>query len=214
MTAASVFGIGAGTLSLVGCVPYIRDVFRGMTRPHRGSWLVWSALGVTAFASQLADGASWSLALVGAQAPATIVVFLLSIGRGVGGVSTVDRWLIGLAGVGVLGWAVAAQPVVATACAVVADMVGVVLMLPKIWHDPRSETLSAYAFAAAAGLLGLAAVGGPDPGLLLYPAYFAGVNGATTAVIVWRRRRGRPLTGREWSGTCRGNPLAHAGPSA
>ena len=204
MTAAIAFGIGAGILSLVGSVPYIRDVCRGTTQPHRGSWLIWSALGATAFASQLADGASWSLALVGAQAPATIVVFLLSIDRGVGGVGILDRGLIGLAGVGVLGWAVASQPVVATSCAVVADVVGVVLMLPKTWRDPRSETLSTYAFAASAGLLGLVAVDGLDPGLLLYPAYFAGVNGVTTAVIVWRRRCGRALIVTGW-------PPAHLG---
>ncbi|HEX5259825.1 MAG TPA: hypothetical protein VFW18_00005, partial [Gaiellales bacterium] len=65
----AIAGIAAAVLSLIDPVPYVRDILRGLTRPHRGTWLIWSALGATAFASQFADGASWSLAMVGVQLP-------------------------------------------------------------------------------------------------------------------------------------------------
>jgi arginine decarboxylase len=48
--------IAAAVVSLVDLVPYVRDTLRQLTRPHRGTWLIWSALGATGFASQLADG--------------------------------------------------------------------------------------------------------------------------------------------------------------
>ena len=34
---------------------------RGATRPHRGTWLIWSVLAIVVCLSQRADGASWSL---------------------------------------------------------------------------------------------------------------------------------------------------------
>jgi hypothetical protein len=39
-------------------VPYLRDTVRRATRPHRGTWLIWSVLAVVAYFSQRADGAS------------------------------------------------------------------------------------------------------------------------------------------------------------
>ena len=69
-----------------------------------------------------------------------------------------------------------------------ADLAGVLLMLPKTWRDPLSETLSTFVLAGFSGALGAAAVGALDPALLLYPAYFGLMNAVTAAVILVRRR--------------------------
>lgn len=188
MTVWVVFGIAAGALSTVDSVPYIRDVLRGSTRPHRGTWCIWSVLGITAFSSQLADGARWSLLMIGIQAISVTIVFVLSIRRGVGGLGAADLALLALAGTGIAGWFLSSTPLVATVCVVVADLAGASLMLPKAWRDPRSETPSMFALSAVSGLLGAAAVGVFDPGLLVYPVYFAAVNAATAVVIVMRRQ--------------------------
>lgn len=188
MTLFALLGIAAAVLSLLDLVPYVRDTLRGLTRPHRGTWLIWSALGATAFASQLADGAGWSLAMVGVQAVSMTLVLVLSLRFGTGGVGVYDLCLISAAALGIVGWVVSAQPEVATLCVVGADAAGVALMLPKTWRDPWSETLSTYALAGAAGVLSAASVGAMDVSLLLYPGYFAVANGATAAVIAYRRR--------------------------
>ena len=181
-------GVAAAVLSLIDLVPYIRDILRGTTRPHRGTWLIWSVLGVTAFASQFADGATWSLGLVGVQAATTTLVLVLSIRFGMGGASRADLCLIGLAGLGLVGWAVSSTPAVATTFVVAADLIGVVMMLPKTWRDPWSETAPTYVLASASGLCGALAVGELDASLLLYPVYYTLGNGAIAGVILHRRR--------------------------
>jgi hypothetical protein len=191
VTQVALAGVAAAVLSLIDPIPYVRDILRGLTRPHRGTWLIWSALGVTAFASQLADGARWSLALVGVQTAATTLILVLSIRFGMGGLGAADLCMIGLAGLGIVGWAISSQPVLATVCVVLADLVGVLLMLPKTWRNPWSETAPTYVLASASGLCGAAAVGDLDASLLLYPFYFAVGNGAIAAVILHRRRRVR-----------------------
>jgi hypothetical protein len=195
MTTVALLGLIACVLAVIDPIPYVRDVLRGTTRPHRGTWLVWSVLGCTALGSQWASGGGWSLAFLVVQATTTVAVFLLAIRRGVGGASRGELALLGVAGIGLLGWAVSAEPLTATVFVVLADVVGVLLMVPKTWRDPWSETAVTYALSAASGVFGTAAVGAVAVDLLLYPVYFTAVNMAATVVIVGRRRalRGRPV---------------------
>ena len=82
-----ILGLLAGAVGIVDTVPYVRDMLRGLTRPHRGTWLIWGVLAVVAFVSQRADGGSWSLVMTGTQAVLTGLVFLLAIRHGEGGLS-------------------------------------------------------------------------------------------------------------------------------
>ena len=115
---APVLGVLAGVIGVADTIPYVRDTLRGATRPHRGTWLIWGVLAIVVCLSQRADGASWSLVMAAAQAALTSLVFLLAIRRGEGGVSAAELVLIAIAGAGVVGWIVADEPLVATACVV------------------------------------------------------------------------------------------------
>jgi hypothetical protein len=184
---APVLGLLAGVVSIADTIPYVRDTVRGTTRPHRGTWLIWSVLAIVACLSQRADGASWSIVMAASQAVLTSIIFLLSTRRGEGGLSPADVLMIALAGGGVVGWVVADEPVIAIACVVAADLIGVAMMVPKTYRDPGSETLATFALASLSGALAAGAVGAPHPSLLLYPVYYCLANGAI-AVLIHRRR--------------------------
>lgn len=188
MSTTAILGLAAALVALIDTIPYVRDILRGSTRPHRGTWLIWGVLATVALASQEADGARWSLPMAGAQAVVTVLILILSVRYGEGGAGRLELALTAIALGGVVGWMLADEPVVATACVVAADVIGAALMLPKTWRDPGSETLATFALASLSGVLGAGAVGALDASLLLYPAYFAIVNGAIAAVIVVRRR--------------------------
>jgi hypothetical protein len=176
-----------GALGAAESVPYLRDTWRRTTVPHRGSWLIWGVIEVVAVESQCADGARWSLIPLIAQALGTCLVLALAIKLGSGGLSRVELTLVALAGAGVLGWLVADEPVIATTCVIVADFVAALMMLPKAWNDPGSETVSTYALAALAGVSAVGSVAGMSLPLLMYPVYFALVNAVLALVIVYRR---------------------------
>jgi hypothetical protein len=192
MEPAALAGLSAALLSAADTAPYVRDTLRGSTVPHRGTWLVWSVLGVVAVESQRADGAHWSLVPLVIQAGGTLVVLALGLRLGTGGLTRTDAGLIVVAGVGVVGWATIHEPVVATAGVIVADLVAALMMLPKTWRDPHSETQATFVLAALSGVLAVASVGSSTVQLLAYPAYFAVVN-ALLAWVIAHRRRARPL---------------------
>ena len=95
--------------------------------------------------------------------------------------------LLAVAAAGVTGWLVAEDPLVATVCVVVADLIALAMMVPKTWRDPRSETLSTFALASVGGALPRSSVGALEPSLLLYPAYYCLANGALALMILGRR---------------------------
>ena len=184
---APVLGLLAGGIGIADTIPYVRDILRGMTRPHRGTWLIWGVLAIVVCVSQYADGASWSLVMAAVQAVVTSLIFVLSIRRGTGGLTATELVMIAVAGIGVLGWVVADEPLVATACVVAADLIGAGMMIPKTYRDPDSETLVTFAFASLGGALAAGAVGAIDVSLLLYPVYYCVVNGAIALLIHQRR---------------------------
>jgi hypothetical protein len=195
---APLLGVLAGLAGIADTIPYVRDIVRGTTRPHRGTWLIWGVLAIVVFLSQRADGASWSLVLAGSQAIVTSLVFLLAIRHGEGGMSAPDVALIAMAGGGVIGWIVADEPLIAIAGVIVADVVAAAMMTPKTYRDPDSETLATFAFASLGGALAAGAVGTADLSLLAYPIYYCLCNAAISLLIYSRRAalRGAPAHAR------------------
>jgi hypothetical protein len=200
---APVLGVLAGGAGIADTIPYVRDTLSGATRPHRGTWLIWGALAVVVCLSQYADGASWSLVMAAVQAVLTSLIFVLSIRRGEGGLSATEVVMIAVAGVGVIGWVVADEPLVATACVVAADLIGAAMMIPKTYRDPESETLITFVLASIGGALAAGAVGAVDVSLLLYPVYYCLVNGALALVILCRRADTRSPRGEVEDQLCR-----------
>jgi hypothetical protein len=184
---APVLGLLAGAIGVADTIPYVRDILRGLTRPHRGTWLIWGVLAIVVCVSQYADGASWSLVMAAVQAVVTSLIFVLSIRSGTGGLTATEIVMVAVAGGGVIGWVVADEPLVATACVVAADLIGAAMMIPKTYRDPDSETLVTFAFASLGGALAAGAVGAIDVSLLLYPVYYCVVNGAIAVLIHHRR---------------------------
>jgi len=125
--------------------------------------------------------------MAGVQAVLTTLIFLLAIRRGTGGLSGPEIAMIAIARGGVVGWIAIDEPLVATVCVVLADLIGAGMMVPKTYREPESETLVTFAFASLGGALAAGAVGALDASLLLYPVYYCVVNGAIALLISTRR---------------------------
>jgi hypothetical protein len=182
------FGILAGILPLIAAIPYISDILKGKTRPHRGSFLIWSVLGAIAFGSQAATGASWSLTLPAADTLATLIIFGLSIKYGMGGLNRRDVSALMVAGIGLVAWYYTHQPLVALLITIGIDAIGTLLTLLKTYAEPHTETFSSWFLAALSGLAAALAVEEASFVFLVYPLYILLANGTVSAVVWFRGR--------------------------
>ncbi len=184
-------GYASGVIGFLCFVPYIRDIFKGTTKPERATWLIWSVLGGIAFFSQYAEGASHSLWMTSGQTLGVLIVFALSIKYGMGGLSRRDIVSLALAGIGLLIWYLTQHAVFALIIVIFVDALGLLLTTLKTYEYPETETLSTWVLAGIAGLLGTLAVGSLDPTLLAYPVYIFLANVVMVSIIlIARRRRG------------------------
>ncbi len=183
------FGIASGVLQASRFVPYLRDIRAGTTKPHRGTWAIWSTLSLIVLFSQRADGGTWSLLMVLTQLVGCVFIFVLSVRVGVGGTSRLEWGLLAIAAAGLVGWYLAGDPTVATLCVVLADVIAIALMVPKTYRDPYSETLSTYVLSLLSGVTAAIAVGSFELGLLLYPAYVVLADVLVVAIMMTRRPR-------------------------
>ncbi|MDP1619802.1 MAG: hypothetical protein U0944_02430 [Candidatus Moranbacteria bacterium] len=164
-------------------VPYIRDVFSGKTKPERISWLIWAILGLIAFSSQAASGASYSLVMTGVQFFGDMAVFILAIRYGFGGFLRRDFWALMGASASLFLWYLTDEPAFALFLVIFIDAIGVVLTIIKTYENPETETISTWVFTSAAGFLGCLAVGSLDFILLAFPLYICLAGLAILAAI-------------------------------
>ena len=184
-----IFGYISAFLSIVMVLPYIKDILRRTTKPERASWLIWTVLGIIAFASQLAKGASDSLWLTAGQTLAVGVVFLLSVPYGTGGLAKRDIYALVAAGVGLIIWYMTREAAYALIIVVLIDSLGTLLTVLKAHEDPESETFSTWVMSGISGMFGSIAVGSLNPVLLLYPVYIIVANFTVVGALLLGKKR-------------------------
>ncbi len=164
-------GYLSGIAILLSFVPYIKDIFRGKTKPEKISWLIWSILGLIAFFSQFAKGASYSLVMIGAQAIGDLFIFILAIKYGLGGF--LKRDIIALVGVGVglFLWYITKEAAIALFVVIFIDAMGAFLTVIKSYENPATETVSSWVLTGIGGLLACISVGSFNFILLAFPLY-------------------------------------------
>lgn len=135
------------SISLTGAFAYLRDIFRGKSKPNLVTWGLW------AFAPLIATGAALS-----AQADgwATVRIFMSGFGPllifTAGVFSPYGRWKLStfdyacgaLSIVALVAWLGAGEPVVAILLAAIADLLATVPTMLKAWKYPETETAYTY----------------------------------------------------------------------
>jgi hypothetical protein len=186
----------AAALTACCTLPYLRDIARGTTRPHRISWFLFALLSVTAAMSQHAEGAIAGTWLAAGAAVGFTAVFVASIFRGAGGASSLDVICLVVGLTGVATSLLVGRPLVATIGVIVAELAAASATAKKAYGDPGSETLSTWVLDAVAGGVAMMAVARLDPVALMYPTHHLIVNlWIVIAILAGRQRlrRSPPL---------------------
>lgn len=186
----AVAGWAAGILALASFVPYILAILRGETTPNRATWLIWTVVGIMLGLSYHASGAAHTVWFAVSYVVGPFIVLILSIKRGEGGWTKLDRSCLLTAGASAFLWWLSGSALFALCMNLVADAMGALPTVLKAYHRPESENRTAWTIGFIATVINLRAV--EDWGsfsIAAYPVYMFLAVGAIAALLWFRPRK-------------------------
>ncbi len=167
-----IVGVIASVLALGSSFVYVRDIFRGNTKPHLYTWLIWAIVTVLAFLGQLATGGGPGSWATGVSALVTISVLVLCywFGYGTKDITNFDKVCLVLALIAILPWLLVDSILWSVILASLIDVIGFFPTMRKTWHAPKSESLGSMYLDSAKHGLSIVSLNAYSLTTWLYPA--------------------------------------------
>lgn len=178
-----------GTLCvIVAYFPYLRDMFRGETKPHVYTWLIWFITQATATSAMILNGAGWGSAPFAIGTVLVFVVFVLCYKYGTKNITRSDTVALILALLAVVLWWQTDNPLLAVIMVSAIDGFGYLPTYRKLWSEPWSETLSSWYLFIASYVFGILALSEFSVVTLLYGVTLLIASVALVILALLRRR--------------------------
>lgn len=137
----------SAVISLSGAAAYIRDMYRGKSKPNLVTWGLWAFAPLIATGAALSANADfWATARIFMAGFGPLLVFLAAflVRQGYWKLSAFDYACGALSLVALGAWLAADSPILAILLAAIADLLASFPTLVKAWKYPETETLYTY----------------------------------------------------------------------
>ena len=189
MNVKLITGVVAAALAFVAYAPYIRDIFKGTTKPHVFSWLLWTFLTAIIFALQVNGGSGWGSLTTLSISVISFLIFVASLRNGKKLIKKIDIVFFVLGITAIPLWLVAKQPILSMVLLVTIDMLAFAPTVRKSWNAPYSETLATYIIVIFRHILAVVAIQRYSIITYLFPVVWIVANIIFSALLIVRRRK-------------------------
>ncbi len=180
-------GIIGGLLLTWSYLPYIFSTLKRQSRPHLYTWIIWTMTQVAATLAIIeGDGGLFSAIGIGAAALLSFLIMLLSIPYGTQNVTRFDTVALVVGVAAMLVWWKLDNPVLAILMISLIDGIGFLPTYRKTWHEPWSESLTAWTLFVAGNIFILFAL---EHYNLLTTVYIVTVTIASVLLILLSKHR-------------------------
>ncbi|MDE2026302.1 MAG: hypothetical protein KGJ07_07445, partial [Patescibacteria group bacterium] len=128
-------------LVILSPITYIVSILKGKSKPHRMTrFILFFVLTLNFFSILAARGNTGAVIFAGITFVQALVIFFLSLWRGIGGTNTLDWICFIIAALGILGWKITGNPFAGIVFAILADFVAYLPAFIKTWKYPHTES--------------------------------------------------------------------------
>jgi hypothetical protein len=187
------FGFVALGIGLWGTTVYITSIFRGQTRPHVYTHLVWGIISAIAFFAQVYDNAGPGSWAIGLTAVACLSQSGLALKFGEKNITLTDKIALLTSFVAIAAWVITKDPLLSVILASLIDVVAFYPTFRKSWTKPWEENLAAYNIANIKLGLSIIAITHLSMTTVFYPAFCLAVNALFVFGCLWRRQALRAI---------------------
>lgn len=140
----------------------------------------------------LAQGDRHGIYIAVAQTFGSIVIFLLSIKKGMGGWNRLDKVVLTMTLLSLVIWKSTDNPLLGLVMSVVTDFIGFVPTITKTWQFPETEEWKFYLSDVISSTFSLLSIGSYTLANTTFPAYILFINALGVVLILGRRAYLRP----------------------
>jgi len=139
----TVLSTAAGTLLIIGMIPYVLATIAGETKPAKASWIIWAILDTITFAGMYAEG-SLNGHIIGAVIGVWAVV-IVAFKYGESGWSGLDKFCLTGAALGIFLWYIFDSPTLGILISLGVTFIAAIPTFVSAWKDPSKEDKTAWA---------------------------------------------------------------------
>lgn len=179
------FVILGAVIGSIGIAFYLRDTLRGVTRPNRVTWLMWSVAPLLAFAVEVHEGVGLQSLLTFTVGFLPLLVFVSSFHNrhGYWRIGALDYLCGVVSALGLAVWLATRHGTVAIAASIASDALAALPTLLKSWRDPDSESVSAYLSSAVNAAITLLTITTWTTAYAAFPIYICGISTVETLLV-------------------------------
>lgn len=183
-----VVGVLAVVLTLSGMLPYIYNSWRGKTRPHMFTWLIWTVMTFITFAAQVVKNGGPGAWTTGVTGLFCLPILVMAVRLGSYNVRRIDGFCLAAAVVAGAAWVVTDDPTISVILVTLIDTVAFIPTMRKSWNKPHEETILNNLTSAAKHFLSIVALTSISVTTALFPAVVGCMNLMMFVVLTGRRR--------------------------
>lgn len=143
-------------ISVVGASVYVRDMFKGTTKPNKVSYLLWALAPLIGTGAALSAGADvWATARIfmSGFVPLVIVIVSFFLTQSYWKLTRFDLLCGVFSVIALIVWVLADAPRMAILFAALADGFALIPTLRKAWRNPETETGITYVLGFIAAII-------------------------------------------------------------
>ena len=191
MLIAMIYKIFLGYLAvgvgLAGYSFYLRSIFKGRTKPHAFSWLLWGILTGIVFVAQLVKGGGSGSWATGMSSVVCFSIGFIGLKKDTRGFSRFDWVFLGAAVVALLCWFFTKQPTFSIMLVTTVDVLGYASTLRKGYRYPHEENVASFSMQSLKYVVSITALQSYSLVTWLYPAAMIVMNSAVAILVAARQ---------------------------
>jgi hypothetical protein len=193
MTLQIIFIIISSILAIISPIVYSIAIIKGKAKPHRTTRFVLLIITSLTTASLFAQHNNVAIWLAAVSTFQSVILFYLSMKKGMGGWSRSDIICLIMAIIGIVLWQITKNPVIALYFAIAADFMGMIPAIIKTYRWPQTEVWTFFILDVFAGIFSMLALKQWAITDYSYPLYIILINLLMVILIVVPRRKILPL---------------------
>ena len=188
-SSTEIIGLAAVLLGVLSQGIYLVSIFKGETKPHLFTWLVWTIISGIGYAAQVHDNAGPGAWVMGFTCLCCAFTAMLCFKYGEKTFTRGDEIALVASLSAIIPWMLTDDPLGSVILISIIDVVAFYPTIRKSWMKPQEENLTAYNLASAKLGLSFFAMTHVSVTTVLYPLVIVLTNTAFVIMCILRRKK-------------------------